>query len=86
MLETYVKTRIAVESFVRRQAELATSSEYRWVWLVLIGILVVAAAVAWVYCRNAATAVSPATSRPSAGRGASRSASSSAATDPRSLS
>lgn len=53
MLETYVKTRIAVESFVRRQAELATSSEYRWVWLVLIGILVVAAAVAWVYCRNA---------------------------------
>ena len=27
MLETYVKTRIAVESFVRRQAELATSSE-----------------------------------------------------------
>ena len=53
MLETYVKTRIAVESFVRRQAELATSSEYRWVWLVLIGMLVVAAAVAWVYCRNA---------------------------------
>ena len=38
MLETYVKTRIAVESFVRRQAELATSSEYRWVWLVLIGL------------------------------------------------
>lgn len=53
MLETYVRTRSAVEDFVRRQAELAIRSEYRWVWLVLIGILVIAAAVAWIYCRNA---------------------------------
>ncbi|HOQ53905.1 MAG TPA: hypothetical protein PLF56_09855 [Micropruina sp.] len=53
MLETYVRTRLAVEDFVRRQADVATRSEYRWVWLVLIGILVIAAAVAWVYCRNA---------------------------------
>jgi hypothetical protein len=30
----------------------AAGAAYKWVWIVLIGILIVAAAVAFIYCRN----------------------------------
>ncbi|MBT2555477.1 hypothetical protein [Arthrobacter sp. ISL-5] len=45
---------ISAQNAIARAVDsaLEKSSEFRWVWLVLIGILVVAAAAAWVYCRK----------------------------------
>jgi hypothetical protein len=35
------------------RALMRDGTAFRWVWLVLIGIVVIAAAIAFVYCRNA---------------------------------
>lgn len=50
----FVRTTMALEKAAEgAQRALERPTTYRWAWLVLIGILVIAAAVAWVYCRNA---------------------------------
>lgn len=35
------------------EGRIEASSTFRWVWIVLIGVVVIAAAIAFVYCRNA---------------------------------
>jgi hypothetical protein len=40
-----------LESALTRKSE-STPAVFRWVWIVLIGVLVIAAAIAFVYCRN----------------------------------
>jgi hypothetical protein len=50
----FVRTTMALEKAAEgAQRALERATTYRWAWLVLIGILVIAAAIAWVYCRNA---------------------------------
>jgi hypothetical protein len=50
-----IAAQISAQNAIARavNSALDKTSEFRWVWLVLIGILVIAAAVAWVYCRHA---------------------------------
>ncbi|MFJ6077051.1 hypothetical protein ACIQC0_01950 [Pseudarthrobacter sp. NPDC092419] len=46
---------VATQNTIARAVDTALdkSNGFRWVWLVLIGIFVIAAAIAWIYCRNA---------------------------------
>ncbi|MFD5277097.1 hypothetical protein ACFWIX_05990 [Pseudarthrobacter sp. NPDC058362] len=46
---------VATQNTIARAVDSALdkSNGFRWVWLVLIGIFVIAAAIAWIYCRNA---------------------------------
>lgn len=60
MLELQQRAAVAAHlgaiSLVERSSEALqgkSGSTYRWAWIVVIGILVIAAAVAWVYCRRA---------------------------------
>lgn len=50
-----VGAQIAAQNTIARAVDSALnkSNGFRWVWLVLIGIFVIAAAIAWIYCRNA---------------------------------
>lgn len=50
-----IGAQVAAQDTIARTVDSALdkSNGFRWVWLVLIGIFVIAAAVAWIYCRNA---------------------------------
>lgn len=52
--EYALSTQLGLQNRLIRTIETTreATTGFRWVWLVLIGILVVAAAVAFIYCRN----------------------------------